>query len=88
MGIVSLVLTMAGQYYPSRPAKIMGKMTLSYGAAQIIAPAIIGTLASHFGGYTAGLYLAGVAMIACTLLLLVLKVIEKGEAMKNSTHIS
>jgi predicted MFS family arabinose efflux permease len=88
MGIVSLVLTMAGQYYPSRPAKIMGKMTLSYGAAQIIAPAITGTLASYFGGYAAGLYLAGVSMIACTLLLLLLKAIEKGEAMKNSTQSS
>jgi predicted MFS family arabinose efflux permease len=77
MGIVSLVLTMAGQYYPTRPAKMMGKMTLSYGAAQIIAPAITGVLASHFGGYSGGLYLAGVAMIACTLLLLMLKAVEK-----------
>lgn len=79
MGIVSLVLTMAGQYYPTRPAKMMGKMTLSYGAAQIIAPAITGSLASHFGGYSSGLYLAGVAMVACTLLLLMLKAVEKRE---------
>jgi predicted MFS family arabinose efflux permease len=35
IGMVSLVLTMAGRYYPTRPAKMMGKMTLSYGAAQI-----------------------------------------------------
>ncbi len=79
MGIVSLVLTMAGQYYPTRPAKMMGKMTISYGAAQIIAPAITGSLASHFGGYSAGLYLAGIAMIACTLLLLMLKAVENRE---------
>lgn len=84
MGIVSLVLTMAGQYYPTRPAKMMGKMTLSYGTAQIIAPAITGSLASHFGGYSAGLYLAGVAMIACTLLLLMLKAVEKREALRDS----
>jgi len=83
MGIVSLVLTMAGQYYPTRPAKMMGKMTLSYGAAQIIAPAITGSLASHFGGYSAGLYLAGVAMIACTLLMLMLKAVEKRDASAN-----
>jgi predicted MFS family arabinose efflux permease len=83
MGIVSLVLTMAGQYYPTRPAKMMGKMTLSYGAAQIIAPAITGLLASHFGGYSGGLYLAGVAMIACTLLLLMLKAVEKRDASAN-----
>lgn len=81
MGIVSLVLTMAGQYYPTRPAKMMGKMTLSYGAAQIIAPAVTGSLASYFGGYTAGLYLAGIAMIVCTLLLLMLRAVEKREAM-------
>ena len=82
MGIVSLVLTMAGQYYPTRPAKMMGKMTISYGAAQIIAPAITGSLASHFGGYSAGLYLAGIAMIACTLLLMMLKAVENRESLE------
>ena len=40
IGLVSLVLTMAGRYYPTRPAKMMGKMTLSYGIAQVIAPAV------------------------------------------------
>ncbi|MCL4164693.1 UNVERIFIED_CONTAM: hypothetical protein GTU68_017373, partial [Idotea baltica] len=40
IGIVSLVLTMAGRYYPTRPAKMMGKMTISYGVAQIVAPLI------------------------------------------------
>ena len=29
IGIVSLVLTMAGRYFPRRPAKMMGKMTIS-----------------------------------------------------------
>jgi predicted MFS family arabinose efflux permease len=84
MGIVSLVLTMAGQYYPTRPAKMMGKMTLSYGAAQMIAPAITGLLASHFGGYIAGLYLAGAAMIACTLLFLMLRLVEKRKGLLDS----
>ena len=42
IGMVSLVLTMAGRYYPTRPAKMMSKMTLSYGVAQIIGPAIVG----------------------------------------------
>ncbi len=82
MGIVSLVLTMAGQYYPTRPAKMMGQMTMSYGVAQILAPAITGTLAGHFGGYSAGLYVAGAAMIACTLLLLLLKAVEKRERLE------
>jgi predicted MFS family arabinose efflux permease len=83
MGMVSLVLTMAGQYYPTRPAKMMGRMTLSYGAAQIIGPAITGWLATRFGSYAAGLYLAGAVMVAGTLLLLVLKAVEKRELLQN-----
>jgi predicted MFS family arabinose efflux permease len=80
MGIVSLVLTMAGHYYPTRPAKMMGKMTLSYGAGQIVGPIITGWLATNYGGYTAGLYLAVGVMAAGTLLLIMLRSIEKQEA--------
>ncbi|MCF8211172.1 MAG: YbfB/YjiJ family MFS transporter [Rhodoferax sp.] len=79
IGMVSLVLTMAGRYYPTRPAKMMGKMTLSYGAAQILAPAITGTLATRFGSYNAGLYFAAAAMVVGTLLLLLLKLVERRE---------
>ncbi|MFA3793031.1 YbfB/YjiJ family MFS transporter [Aliiglaciecola sp. SL4] len=46
---VSLVLTMAGNFYPSNPAKFMGTMTLAYGVAQIIAPIPTGYLAEAFG---------------------------------------
>jgi predicted MFS family arabinose efflux permease len=77
VGMVSLVLTMAGRYYPTRPAKMMGKMTMSYGAAQIMAPAITGWLATQFGSYNAGLYLAAAVMLVGTLLLVVLKGVEK-----------
>lgn len=76
IGIVSLVLTMAGRYYPTRPAKMMSKMTLSYGIAQIIAPAITGSLATRFASYNAGLYFAAAAMAVGTLLLLALKAVE------------
>ncbi|MEY4752460.1 MAG: hypothetical protein RJA44_135 [Pseudomonadota bacterium] len=76
IGMVSLVLTMAGRYYPTRPAKMMGKMTLSYGAAQILAPAITGTLATRLGSYEAGLWLAAATLGVGTLLLLWLKAIE------------
>jgi MFS family permease len=63
IGIVSLVLTMAGRYYPTRPAKMMGKMTLSYGVAQIIAPAITGLIAEYSqGSYHSGLYIAAICM--------------------------
>ncbi len=80
IGMVSLVLTMAGRYYPTRPAKMMGKMTLSYGVAQILAPAITGWLGTRFGSYNAGLYLAAGVMLLGTILLLILKVVDKRDA--------
>jgi len=80
IGIVSLVLTMAGRFYPTRPAKMMGKMTITYGIAQIIAPIITGTLASTGGSYSDGLYLAAVMMAVGTILMLALKFLEISEA--------
>lgn len=59
LGCVSLVLTMAGRLYPQSPARLMGRMTLAYGAAQIIAPALTGMLAEASGHYDIGLWLAG-----------------------------
>lgn len=59
LGCVSLVLTMAGRLYPASPARLMGKMTLAYGSAQIIAPALTGMLAEATGHYSVGLWLAG-----------------------------
>ena len=77
IGMVSLVLTMAGRYYPTRPAKMMGKMTLSYGVAQIAAPAITGALAARMGGsYAAGLYLAAAVMLVGSMLLVILKAVQ------------
>lgn len=78
IGMVSLVLTMAGRYYPTRPAKMMGKMTISYGVAQIIGPAITGKLAESLGGsYAAGLWMAAGVMVVGTLILFVLKGVER-----------
>jgi MFS family permease len=68
LAIVSLTLTMAGRYYPAQPAKMMGKMTIAYGIAQMIAPAITGWLASTQGGYAVGFYVAGGVMTVGTLL--------------------
>ena len=73
LGIVSLVLSIAGRYYPTRPAKMMGKMTISYGIAQIIAPAITGVLAEYSGSYSSGLYLAAAMMMVGTVLMLILR---------------
>ena len=80
IGMVSLVLSMAGRYYPTKPAKMMGKMTLSYGVAQIIGPAITGQLAAKLGSYNAGLYFAAGVMAVGTALLLVLKAVERRDA--------
>jgi predicted MFS family arabinose efflux permease len=77
IGIVSLVLTMAGRYYPTRPAKMMGKMTIAYGVAQILGPAITGLLARESGSYTQGLWVAAALMLLGTVFLGVLRFFEK-----------
>jgi len=80
IGMVSLVLSMAGRYYPGMPAKMMGKMTLSYGVAQIIGPAITGQIGARFGSYNAGLYVAAAVMALGTGLLMLLKLVERRDA--------
>ncbi|MCB1800180.1 MAG: YbfB/YjiJ family MFS transporter [Gammaproteobacteria bacterium] len=80
IGIVSLVLTMAGRFYPTRPAKMMGKMTISYGVAQIAAPAITGQLARGDGSYADGLYLAAFAMLIGTGCMVLLKMRQRAES--------
>ena len=76
MGIVSLVLSMSGRYYPTRPAKMMGKMTIAYGVAQIFAPAITGVLAEYSDSYSSGLYLAAGMMMIGTVLMFALRSID------------
>lgn len=61
-GIVSLTLTVVGRHYPHNPAKAMANLTLSYGVAQILAPALAGTLARSSGSYQASLLLAAIFM--------------------------
>jgi MFS family permease len=73
IGIVSLVLTMAGRFYPTKPAKLMGRLTLSYGVAQILAPAITGQLAEQTGSYDGALFIAAGIMAVGTGLVVVLK---------------
>lgn len=74
IGIVSLMLTMVGKFFPTKPAKPMGKLTLSYGAAQIIAPAISGMMAEASGNYNMPLILAGIFMSVGMVLIYVLMV--------------
>lgn len=80
IGIVSLVLTMAGRFYPTRPAKMMGKMTISYGVAQILAPALIGLMAEYSGSYSHGLYMAAVMIVMGALFVQRLKTLERRES--------
>ena len=86
IGMVSLVLTMAGRYYPTRPAKMMGKMTIAYGVAQILAPAITGLLAEGSGTYADGLYLAAALMALGTLFMLLLRHRHAAEVSSISTR--
>lgn len=72
IGIVSLTLTMVGKFYPTKPAKPMGKLTLSYGVAQVIAPAMSGMMAELSGNYNMPLFLASGIMLLGMLLLVVL----------------
>jgi len=82
IGIVSLVLTMAGRYYPTRPAKMMGKMTIAYGVAQILAPAITGLLAEYSGQYSDGLYMAAALMLLGLVLMVKLKSLQSAESVR------
>ncbi|MGB4361127.1 MAG: YbfB/YjiJ family MFS transporter [Rhodoferax sp.] len=84
IGMVSLVLSMAGRYYPGMPAKMMGKMTLSYGVAQIIGPAVTGQIGARLGSYNAGLYVAASIMALGAGLLMLLKLVEKRDAQAAS----
>ncbi|MCB1737378.1 MAG: YbfB/YjiJ family MFS transporter [Gammaproteobacteria bacterium] len=67
MGIVAVVLTLAGHMYPSNPAKLMGRLTLSFGIAQVVGPAIAGTMAEVSGSY-AGATLLATGVLATGLL--------------------
>ncbi len=77
IGIVSLMLTMVGKFYPTKPAKPMGKLTLSYGAAQIIAPAMSGIIAEATGNYSMPLIFASIIMGIGMLLIVLLQVRKK-----------
>lgn len=68
-------------YYPTRPTKMMGKMTVSYGIAQILAPAITGLLAERSGSCSDGLYLAAAMMIGGSLLIMKLRVMGRNDTM-------
>jgi predicted MFS family arabinose efflux permease len=72
VGIVSLSLSIVGRRSPANPARAMARLTLSYGIAQIVAPAMAGYIASFTGSYRSSLGVAAAVMIAGMLLLIAL----------------
>lgn len=69
IGIVSLTLALVGRRSPANPGKAMARLTLSYGSAQIIAPALTGVMAQASGSFKGGLWLtAGVLVLGLALL--------------------
>lgn len=69
IGIVSLTLALVGRRSPANPGKAMARLTLSYGVAQVIAPAVTGAMAQASGSFAGGLWLTAGVMGAGLLLL-------------------
>lgn len=73
IGIVSLTLALVGRRSPANPGKAMARLTLSYGVAQISAPALTGRMVEASGSFAAALWLtaavlaAGMACLAAVL---------------------
>ncbi len=62
-GITSMILSIIGRLYPSNPAKAMARLTISFGAAQIVAPAAAGMIAAMTGSYRGALFMAAATML-------------------------
>lgn len=69
VGIVSLTLTLIGRHFPANPAKAMARMTLSYGVAQVFAPAMAGYIATATGSYRGALIVTAIVMVGGMVLL-------------------
>lgn len=62
-GITSMTLSIIGRLYPSNPTTAMARLTISFGAAQIIAPAASGIIATMTGSYRGALFMAAATML-------------------------
>ena len=63
IGIVSLTLALVGRRSPGNPGKAMARLTLSYGAAQVSAPALAGAMAQASGSYRGALWLTAAVLL-------------------------
>jgi predicted MFS family arabinose efflux permease len=70
IGIVSLTLALVGRMSPHNPGKAMAKLTLSYGAAQVVAPVIVGAMTQYSGRFDTSLWLTSGVLIVGLILLL------------------
>lgn len=78
IGIVSLTLSLIGRRFPHDPPRYMARLTISYGVAQVVAPALAGFLATQMGNYSGSLMLATAIMLLGTLLLLLVQRADQG----------
>ncbi|NDY94080.1 YbfB/YjiJ family MFS transporter [Ideonella livida] len=62
IGIVSMTLALVGRHSPANPGKAMARLTLSYGSAQVLAPALTGWMALASGSFHGGLWLTAAVM--------------------------
>ncbi len=63
IGIVSLTLALVGRRAPQNPGKAMARLTLSYGAAQMVAPVVAGAMAQATGTFKEALWLTAMVML-------------------------
>lgn len=64
IGIVSLTLALVGRRSPANPGKAMARLTLSYGVAQVSAPALTGRMVEASGSFDAALWLTAAVLAA------------------------
>lgn len=64
IGIVSLTLALVGRRSPGNPGKAMARLTLSYGVAQVSAPALTGRMVEASGSFDAALWLTAAVLAA------------------------
>ncbi|CAM3946638.1 YbfB/YjiJ family MFS transporter [Roseateles saccharophilus] len=73
IGIVSLTLALVGRRSPANPGKAMARLTLSYGVAQVSAPALTGRMVEASGSFDAALWLTAAVLAAGMLVLLAVR---------------
>ncbi len=70
IGIVSLMLRLVGQRFSQHASNAMGKLTLSYGAAQILAPFLAGFIVQWSGNFRLMMGLSALLLLLGLLLML------------------